>query len=148
MSLIELVVALVVVSIVLTGAFALVDSTTRRSADPLLERQATAIAEAYLEEILQHAYRDPDDGQICGDPEPQRALFDDVCDYANLVDAGAQDQTGRALEGLEAYRVEVAIDEAALLGTLSGSDQVLRIDVVVHDPLGRPLRLSAYRSAT
>lgn len=148
MSLIELVVALVVVAIVLTGAFALVDSTTRRSADPLLERQAIAIAEAYLEEILQHAYRDPDDGRICAGSEASRALFDDVCDYAALVDAGARDQSGRAVAGLEAYRVEVGIDPAATLGSLTGADHVLRIDVTVTDPLGRPVRVSAYRSNT
>lgn len=146
LSLIELVVAIVVVAICLTGAFALVDSTTRRSVDPMLERQALAIAEAYLEEILQQSHLDPDEGALCPTPEADRSLFDNVCDYAGLVDAGARDQTGRAIEGLDAYRVEIQVDPAATLGTLTGGTQVLRIDVRVTDPLGRHILLSSYRS--
>lgn len=146
MSLIELVVAIVVVSICLTGAFALVDATTRRSADPMLERQAIAIGEAYLEEILQQAYLDPEAGTVCPSPEASRALYDNVCDYAALVDAGARDQTGRAIDGLSGYQIEVAIDRAATLGALGGDGVVLRIDVTVTDPTGRPVRLSAYRT--
>ena len=146
MSLIELVVAIVVVAICMTGAFALVDTTTRRSADPMLERQATSIAEAYLEEILQQAYLDPDDGTVCPAAEAQRGLFDNVCDYGGLDEVGARDQTGALVPGLENYRVAVAIDSKAKLGALTGSTVVLRIDVTVSDPLGRPVRLSAYRT--
>ena len=146
MSLIELVVAIVVVAICMTGAFALVDSTTRRSADPMLERQATSIAEAYLEEILQQAYLDPDDGTVCPAAEAQRGLFDNVCDYRDLTELGARDQTGALVPGLENYRVAIAIDSKATLGALAGSTVVLRIDVTVSDPLGRPVRLSAYRT--
>ncbi len=146
MSLIELVVAIVVVAICMTGAFALVDTTTRRSADPMLERQATSIAEAYLEEILQQAYLDPDDGTVCPAAEAQRGLFDNVCDYRDLTEVGARDQTGALVPGLENYRVAVAIDSKATLGALAGSIVVLRIDVTVSDPLGRPVRLSAYRT--
>jgi MSHA pilin protein MshD len=148
MSLIELVVAIVVVAICLTGAFALVDSTTRRSADPMLERQATAIGQAYLEEALQKAYLDPSDGKVCPTAEAQRSLFDNVCDYQGLADVGARDQTGALVPGLEAYRVAMSVDTKATLGTLSGSSAVLRVDVTVTDPLGRPLRLSAYRTKT
>jgi MSHA pilin protein MshD len=138
MSLIELVVAIVVVAI----CFALVDTTTRRSVDPMLERQATSIAEAYLEEIAQQAYRDPDDGTICPGPEAERALFDNVCDYQGLVETGARDQTGALVSGLESYHVSVSIDSNATLGEAD----VLRIDVTVTDPMGRPVRLSLYRT--
>ena len=146
MSLIELVIAIVVVAICLTGAFALVDTTVRRSADPMLERQATAIAEAYLEEILQQAYHDPDDASLCPVPEAARELFDNVCDYDGLAETGARSQAGTAVSGLEGYRIDVAIDRSATLGDLAGEASVLRIDVAVTDPLGRTLRFSAYRS--
>ncbi len=146
MSLIELVVAIVVVAICLTGAFALVDATVRRSTDPMLERQATAIAEAYLEEILQHAFRDPDDARVCPAAEAARDRYDNVCDYDGLVDAGARSQAGAPVTGLEGYRIVVAIDRDATLGDLAGEQDVLRIDVAVTDPLGRTVRFSAYRT--
>ncbi len=146
MSLIELVVAIVVVAICLTGAFALVDTTTRRSVDPMLERQATSIAEAYLEEVLQHAYLDPDDAAVCPAPEAGRTLFDNVCDYRGLSELGARDQSGGLVPGLESYRIAIEIDSEATLGALVGEPFVLRVDITVTDPLGRPVRLSAYRT--
>jgi MSHA pilin protein MshD len=137
---------MVVVSIALTGTMLVVDTTTQRSSDPMLERQAISIAESYLEEILQKSYTDPDDGALCPAPEVSRALYDNICDYDGLDETGARDQNGGAVTGLEAYRIEIAVDQAATLGGLSGSSDLLRIDVSVSDPLGRPVRLAGYRT--
>ena len=147
MSLVEIVVAMVIIAISLTGTLMLVDTTTRRSADPMLERKATSIAESYLEEALQKNYLDPTDGTLCPTPEGARALFDNVCDFNGLDDAGARDQSGNAITGLDGYRVQVSVDPAANLGTLFGSSEVLRVDITVTDPTGRPLALSGYRTS-
>lgn len=147
MTLIELVVAIVVVSISLGGTLMLVDTTTRRSADPMLERQAISIAEAYLEEVLQKSYFDPDTGTLCPAAEGARGLFDNVCDYQGLDELGAHDQNGSLVAGLGGYRVEIDIDLSAQLGTLSGSAEVLRVDAVVTDPTARIVRVSGYRTA-
>lgn len=145
MSLIELVVAIVVISIALSATLLVVDTTTRRSVDPMLERQSIAIAEAYLEEILQKAYTDPDDDQLCPAAEGSRALYDNVCDYNGLADSGARDQNGTAVVGLESYQIAIAIDTTASLGGVTGSADVVRVDATVIDPLGRDVRLSGYR---
>lgn len=146
MSLVELVVAIVVISISMTGTMILVDTTTRRSADPMLERQAISIAESYLEEILQKAYLDPNDGALCPAPEGNRALYDNVCDYDGLDETGARNQNGDAVVGLEDYRIAIGVDTTATLGGLSGSANVIRIDATVTDPMGNPIRLSGYRT--
>lgn len=146
MSLIELVVAIVVMSIALTGTMLLVDTTTRRSANPVLERQAISIAEAYLAEILQKDYLDPDSGNLCPSAEASRANYDNICDYDGLDELGARDQNGRAIPGLEPYRIEVDIDRTANLGGISGSAEVLRVDAAVTEPTGRIFRFSAYRT--
>ena len=125
----------------------IVDTTTRRSADPMLERQAISIAESYLEEVLQKAYLDPDDGTLCPAAEPSRNLFDNICDYAGLDEMGARDQNGAAITGLGAYRIQIAIDQTTTLGSLAGSAEVLRIDTIVTDPTGRPVRLAGYRTS-
>ncbi|MEZ4290283.1 MAG: prepilin-type cleavage/methylation domain-containing protein [Myxococcota bacterium] len=101
-SLVEIVVAIVVTSIALSGTLMLVDTTTRRSADPMLERQAISIGESYLEEILQKPFFDPDDGTLCPSPEADRDRYDNVCDYQGLDEIGARDQQGDAIAGLEA----------------------------------------------
>ncbi len=146
LSLIELVVAIVVISISLSGVLLVVDTTTRASADPMLERQAISIADAYLEEILQKAYLDPDTGTLCPAPEATRSLFDNLCDYDGLDETGARDQHGNAVAGLEAYRVRIAIDRSAALGTVSGESDVVRVDASVNDPMGRLVRMSGYRT--
>lgn len=147
MSLVELVVAIVILAISLTGTLMLVDTTTRQSADPMLERQAVSIAESYLEEALQKNYLDPSDGTLCPSPEASRSLYDNICDFSGLDDAGARDQSGNAISGLDAYRIQMTVDSSAALGALSGSAQLFRVDVRVTDPTGRPILISGYRTS-
>jgi MSHA pilin protein MshD len=62
-SLVELVVFIVVVGIAVVGVLGAIGLGTRASADPMIQKQALAIAEALLEEVqLQpFTYCDPDD---------------------------------------------------------------------------------------
>ncbi len=148
-TLVELVVAMVVISIAAAGTLQLIASTTRASADPMLLQQATAVAEAYLEEILLNAYYDPDlgaGGGVCPAVEASRDLFDNVCDYDGMDDQPPRDQFGTPVAGLAPYRVRVAIDTAAALGGLSGPAQVLRADVRVTHSDVVDLTLSGYRA--
>ncbi len=138
--------AIVVIAIALSDTLLVVDVSTRRSAEPLLERQALSIGEAYLSEILGKAYVDPDTGTRCGPAETSRAVYDDVCDYDGLDELGARDQNGTPVAGLEAYRVRIEVDSSAHLGSLTSADDVVRVDARVTDPTGRTILLSAYRT--
>jgi len=62
-SLIELIVFIVIVGIAVAGVVGALSMATRSSADPMIQKQALAIAEALLEEVqLQpFTYCDPDD---------------------------------------------------------------------------------------
>ncbi len=143
----ELVISMVVVSVALSGTLSVMNFTTVHSADPMLEAQGLSVAEAYLEEILLRSFADPDTAAVCGAAEASRSLYDDVCDYAGLVDVGAVDQDGNAVAGLEAYTVAVTVDTTANLNGVTGSANVLRVDVNVTHPTGLDLRISGYRTA-
>ena len=134
MTLVELVVAIVVISIAVAGVLAALTQATRHGADPMLTEQAVAIAQSYLEEITLAAYADPDGETGCG-PEAgeTRATYDDVCDYNGLNDAsGAVDRNGNPIAGLEAYNVQVSVADATLNGVAGR-----RIEVrVTHDNAG------------
>jgi MSHA pilin protein MshD len=148
-TLVEMVVSIVIIAIVVSGTLLLVQKVAVHSADPMIERQALAIAQAYLEEILLRPYWDPALGSgagACPAPPGSRALYDNVCDYQGVDDAGARDQTGAAVAGLGAYRVRVAVDTAAALGDLSGSADVLRVDVRVTHPAAIDLMLSGFKA--
>jgi len=62
-SLIELIMFIVIVSVALAGILLVMNATTRSSADPLIHKQALAIAESLLEEVelMPFTFCDPDD---------------------------------------------------------------------------------------
>jgi MSHA pilin protein MshD len=142
-TLVELVVSIVIVSVSVTGIMMVISNTTRASADPMLRTQATAIAEAYLEEILSQALNDPDTAETGGaEAGETRASFDDVSDYDGLADTGgAVDQSGNPIAGLEGYNVSVDVSASSVGGEPSkriqvsvGHDAVpsLNIAIVAH----------------
>lgn len=62
-SLVELIMFIVIVSVALAGILLVMNVTTRGSADPLIHKQALAIAESLLEEVqlMPFTFCDPDD---------------------------------------------------------------------------------------
>lgn len=149
-TLIELVIALVVLSIAgaaLLGSYAYL---AQHNADPLLTYQATAVAETYLEEILAKSFTDPTDdpatGSACPTPNAGgRASYDNVCDYRSLPDTVVRDQTGAAISGLGDYSVAVSVTSGVSWQGIAAAD-VLRVDVSVTDPRGQVVRLAGYRT--
>jgi len=137
-TLVELIIAMIVISVALGGILLVMNYTTARSADPVLQHQAIAIAEAYLEEITLKIYTDPD-----ADGEASRALFDDVDDYNNLPDTLVRDQTGIAIGALSGFAVSVVVTSPGF-GTPAVAG--FKIDVTVTDPAGETLTLTGYRA--
>ena len=62
-SLVELIMFIVIISVALTGILLVMNQTTAHSADPMIRKQALAIAESILEEVelMPFTYCDPDD---------------------------------------------------------------------------------------
>ena len=154
-TLIELIVAIVIIGIGVAAFATLMNATTVNSIDPLQRQQANAIARAYLEEISLKSFCDPDlandcpancsGGNTCTDTVnctedtggvETRATFDDVCDFdqPEIVNAVVTDQIGNPITALNNYRVTVDIidDAGADLNDLDATlSQSLRIDVTV-----------------
>jgi MSHA pilin protein MshD len=65
LSLVELIVFIVIVSAAVAGVLGALSLATRSSADPMIQKQALAVAEAVLEEVqlMPFTYCDPDDPQ-------------------------------------------------------------------------------------
>jgi len=137
-TLLEILLTIVILSIAGTSLMALFASNVRSSADPLIQQQAIAIAEAYLEEISAMAYSDPDGTEV----GEARGSFDDVDDYDGLSDDGVVDQSGTTINALSDYNVSISVAADSLSG-VNGQ----RIDVTVsHDGLSDfSVLLSRYR---
>ena len=153
-TLIELVLAIVIIGIGIASFAQLINTSTRNSVDPMVRQQAHAIARSYLEEISLKPFCDPDvtndcptdcnSGSTCSSAActentggaETRATFDDVCDYdlPAISNAAVTDQTGSPIGSLSDYRVTVDIldDAGGDLNALSGTGrESLRIDVTV-----------------
>lgn len=137
-TLMELIVAIVIIGVALAGVLMVFIRNTGSSADPLIWHQATAIAEAYLEEALTKNF-------IVG-PGNTRQTFDDVLDY-NFTDVGARDQAGGApIAGLEGYTVQIQAIAEALNG-IPNTDAI-RVTVTVIPAIspGSTIVISGYRT--
>ncbi len=147
-TLIEVLITIVVLAIAASAIVNVYIHAVNSSADPLLQQQAIAIANAYMEEIQSQHFADPVVAET-GGPEAGevRATYNDVQDYNGLTDVGAKDQNGNALPTLSAYTVTVKVSGHGLSGaaTISAAN-ALRIDITVTHPAIDPVVLSGYRS--
>ena len=169
-TLIELVVFIAILGIALGGVLIAYDYSARDSADPIVRKQALAIAESLLEEIQQMPFTfcDPDDAAVstanapgeCATPEaigPEAGEsrysagtpFDNVNDYAGYdtaleIPAGVKDITGTPIAGLGLYNARVTVADAALPGIPAG--EALIVTVVVSGPSNVTARAEGYRT--
>jgi MSHA pilin protein MshD len=134
-TLIELILSMLIISVALLGVLSVINLTVSHSANPVVQHQAIAIAESYLEEILLQTYS--------GTSTSARADYDDVDDYNGLSDVGVHDQQGNAVAGLSQYNVTVAVSAGT---ALTDGVNAKQITVTVNSPGVSDLRLVGYRA--
>lgn len=121
LTLIELIVFIVIVSVALVGVLTVFNVTTKSSADPMIRKQALAIAEAILEEVMLQPFTwcDPDDLNAAT-----------ATDYADCSVSTAAQNTVTAKAG-EARGTTTALDNvfdyngAAITTSISGGSSAL-----------------------
>lgn len=136
-TLVELIISIVVIGIAMSGLLVIMTVSAGKSADPLLQQQAGALAEAYLEEILLKPYS--------GAGGATRDSYDNIWDYDGLNDAPPQDQFGTPLAQLAAYTVAVSVADSAALSGMAAGD-LARVTVTVTHHSGLSFTLSGYRA--
>jgi MSHA pilin protein MshD len=140
-TLIELVIAIVIIAIAAGAVLMALSTSLTHSADPMIRHQAVAIAEAYLEEISLKSFADPDGV----DGEASRDLYDDVDDYNGLVDNGARNQFDAAIADLSGYTVSVNVSASSALPSIASTDLFL-ISVTVSHASNVNINVSGYRA--
>ena len=147
-SLVELIVAIIIMGVGLAGMMSVMPLAIRTSADPLVIKQAQTIADGMLNEISSKAFSNPPGGFSGAATQANRALFDDVLDYNGYTSTGAYTIAGVApIPGLTAYNVTVTVTGTALgAGALqaAATTQSWLITVTVTYP-GGSISASGYR---
>jgi len=164
-SLIELIMFIIIVGIAVAGLLLVFNTTLAKSADPIIQKQMLAIAEALIEEVeaKPFTYCDPDDAnaptaanaaacttaEAIG-PEGETRVnvstpFDNVNDYGpSLTVNPISDITGTPIGGLGAYSATIAV-AGSVLGGIAAAESLL-ITVTVTGPGSDSLVLQGYRT--
>jgi MSHA pilin protein MshD len=140
-SLVELLVAIVVLSIAVTGVLLVYINTARGSAEALISKQALAIAEAMQDEIQLAAYSNPPGGFAGpGTPITDRDEYDDVSDYNGFSTTGVYTIDG--VQVLAGYNVSVTVAVSAFQGI---AEAKLITVTVTHPSSGLSVALQGYK---
>lgn len=126
MTLIEMIVAIIVIGVALAGVLLAFNAVTRGSGDAAVRKQMLAIGEELMEEIQLKPYATAANTAPAG---CARDTFNDVADYqgyATTHQICALD--GTALPALTGYSVSVSVQTATLVGV----DAAKRIRVTVR----------------
>jgi MSHA pilin protein MshD len=150
-SLIELIMFIVIVGAAMVGILSVMNITTAHSADPLIHKQAIAIAESLLEEIELQDFIDLNTGlTTCPTALTADRSTDNhtVSCYNNFSTTTGFTNNSLGLSGT--YTANVLIDSTnSPLGTgantiLAGS--AVRVTVTVTDPQGNQIAIDGYRT--
>jgi len=145
-SLIELIMFIVIVSVALAGIVLVMNQTTGNSANTLVRKQALTAAESLLEEIAAH----PVSGVTTCAPtlphsEVRNTNFFKVCDYDLYATSGIFYMNGASVVGLTKYKLSVAVSAVKLYAMPVGS--AVQITVTVSSPLGQATNATGFRTA-
>lgn len=141
-SLIELIIFIVIISVALTGILLVMNQVTAHSADPMVRKQALAAAESLMEEIQLQDYP-----AASGAPATVTATKDNRTSYHIVTDYDGFSTTGiyalnngtAPIAGLEGYSANVTVASAVLGDVVAGS--AVHITVTVGD-----ITLDGYRT--
>jgi MSHA pilin protein MshD len=154
-SLIELIMFVVIISAAMIGILSVMNITTKYSSDPLIHKQAIAIAESLLEEIELQDFIDQNDGVTTTCPAASAVTPTNRSTSYHIVDCyrgfpnggaatGIYGMDGSAISNLTNYSASVAIVNSALAGITAGS--AVRITVTVTDPQSKQTSIDGYRT--
>jgi len=154
LTLVELIVFIVIVGVALAGVLTVLNHTVRHSADPMVRKQALAIAESILEEVMLQPFTwcDPDDAAAatasgvasCTTAEgmgPEggevRGSFDNVNDYHGLAAA-------TSIGGIAApFNATVTVVQDTLNGIPADASLLITVSVTAG---GETIQLQGYRT--
>jgi MSHA pilin protein MshD len=129
-SLIELIMYIVIVSVALAGIMMVLNANSTFSADPFVKKQARAAAESLLEEIELHDFLPS--GWTGAAIQANRSNFNDVMDYNGFATSGVYPANGAvAIPGLGDYNVSVAVAGVGFGNITSAS--AVQITVTVNN---------------
>lgn len=138
-TLIEMIIAMVVISVGLAGVLSAFSTVVRSSADPLVNKQALALAEEMMEEVMLKPYA-VGAGAIVG---CDRRLADDIFDYNGYSETTCAFDGTPAVDALAGYTTTVTVVPTAIGAIPAASAS--QVTVTVANGVLAPVTLISWR---
>lgn len=132
-TLIELIIFIVIVSVGLAGILLVMNTVVKSSADPIVRKQALALADSIVEEIMLKAYAH-DANTAAG---TDRTTYDNVDDYNGLTQTSFSDWPSE----LSVYSVAIVVT-----APLDLSGVAMKKITVTVSRQGESVTMTAYRA--
>ncbi len=141
-TLIELIVAIVIITAAAGTIVALLAAMSRNSAETMVQSQSASIASAYLNEILSKPFANPA-------ATADRALADSIFDYPGcLPDSVVRDHLKNPIANFQNFQVSVVVAVPPLALQLPGipaADQAM-VEIWVTSPFNERTVLRGYKT--
>ncbi len=145
-SLVELIMFIVIVSVALAGILLVMNTTSKSSADPLVRKQAIAAAYSLLEEVQLQDFTAAAPN-VAVTQLNRATVYHIASDYNGFATTGIYAVNGvAAITGLENYSAAVAVTPEAAAWNGIPAGNVLKIDVTVASPNGDTFTATGYRT--
>lgn len=143
-SLIELIIAIVVVGAGVTAIFSLTTQAASQGTDPMTYKQSLALVESYMEEIRGKRFSN---GTCPSVPSSNvRANYSYVCHYdTSGADVSVADQQGNSLLDWSQYTVRVTVSNTGFNGISSSNAQKIVV-LVKHAISNTSVSLTSYKT--
>jgi MSHA pilin protein MshD len=171
-TLVELIIAMVIISIAAVALLQTLGSQSVRNVDPMIQSQAQMIARQYLEEVSSKSFFDGSaDPRLASNlsrsdindsvidqsrsGSPSRIAWDNIYEYHGYSQTGLRDVSGAAIAEFSNFSVDVQVDisdSVAINGNANSSAAdcpayFALITVTITDARGYETSLSGYRAS-
>jgi MSHA pilin protein MshD len=139
---------IVIVSVALAGIMQVMNTASKNSADPLLRKQALAVAYSLLEEVELQDFTSAAGATLAVTASNRTNSYHIVSDYNGFsMPAGITSVNGVAVTGLEKYSASVAVVPQASTWNGIAAGSAVQITVTVNAPLVGAVTATGYRTA-
>jgi MSHA pilin protein MshD len=156
LTLIELVMTIVIISIAMAATLGVFSNSMQHSADPMWQFKSIKIAQLYLDEIIskkfdkttplggEPASKTVNCGALGPEPGESRATYDDVDDYINLNNVTPTKVTGALDPSYQQYKVRINV---VCAGSDVGlpNDRLKRITITITPPGQQAMDFTVYK---
>ena len=139
-SLIEMVLAISILTLITVTFFKALTLMSGQSVEPIQQKQGFLITQSLMDEIYSKSFIKSTDGFTGPFTDANRAKFDAIDDYNGYSKLGATDINSQAITGLENYQIDIVVNNITL-----HSKAAKEIIINITTPRSEKFQLKGYK---